>query len=139
MSARKETVKRAAHPIGIGSIVFVRNENRRVYKQENGRSVGGPTEIGHWQEETISDETPRLWVTAHGTKVPKSGFIPAHIAINESSKRTAIWMRGAEYKILQALNKLLRWPNISDAEAIKKTRQVAEILGVPGPSDEVKP
>lgn len=47
--------------IGIGSTVWLYEENRRVHAKGSGRT-GGPIFRGHWAEYKITGETSRSWI-----------------------------------------------------------------------------
>jgi hypothetical protein len=78
----------------VGDIVWVFNQNRRVYRQENGRSVGGLIFRDHFIPEKIVGETERSWLVGRPErpiKIPKKGDAVRYSA-STAYGRTTVYM-----------------------------------------------
>lgn len=98
---------------------WVFDENRRTYRQKNGRSYGGPIWIEHWAKVKIIGETSRSWLTSAGQKIPKAGRSGVSFSmedierlafIEEHSHRIAdVVARLRDYDALKSIADLIRY------------------------------
>ena len=101
--------------LGIGSKVWVRDLNNRVYIKDR----SGPTERGFWVEREIVSESPRLWLVSGGGKIPKKGACPADIVCTAEDLELEIWAAEHQYRISQAVYRC----------SVEQLRLIAEIVG----------
>lgn len=117
--------------IGLGSVVWWRDPNCRVYaKDEKGRSVGGPIERGYWRAATVVGESPRMWLlSSFAPKLPKSGKVPAVLATSIGAVDRAVWLAENKHAIEGAVHRIT-WGVVVDSEAaFAKMKAIAEIVG----------
>ena len=123
--------------LGIGSVVWRFDENRRVYDYPRGFRVAGPKRRPQWVEWEIRGETARSWIAvrkgskiedeaglrAGGAKIPKRatpeqarqlGF-----ALTEQAVEDDVWQHEHRYRVVTALEQ-------ADAAMLRK---VAELIG----------
>lgn len=109
--------------IGIGSTVWVFNENRRVYPQrEPGRKypIGGPIWREHWVPEKITGETSRSWVLTLGRKVPKKGADRRMFAFSEDEIEKAAWVHSNRYRLADTVR------YVEDYERLREIARLAD-------------
>lgn len=109
----------------IGQTVWVFNENHRVYApKEPGKlyASGGPIYREHWQPETITSETPRLWVTNRGTKFPKKDPNNEYRGICRSKEELEdkIFLHDHNFHIGKA---------VGECHDIAKLKEIAKLIG----------
>lgn len=115
--------------LGIGSTVWWRDENSRVYRDAAGNKTSGPVERGYWRETTIVGESPRMWLLNVGGKLPKNGKVPEGYATSPEELERMIWYRENKHAIGRAVDRL-SWGKIDDMRPVfEKLRAVAEIVG----------
>lgn len=117
------------HMHKVGDTVWVFDQNRRVYRQENGRSVGSPIFREHFRETTITGETSRSWII-RGGKVPKDGgdvrrsTAGAHgrttVYMTREAVDAAVFRNDHQYKIAKM---------VEACSDIALMRQVAALMG----------
>lgn len=114
--------------LGVGSTVWIFDENRRVYpKAEKGRlwASGGPIYREHWTPAKIISETSRSWITDRwDRKVPKKGDHPG-VCFTQKEVDDAVWMNDHKYKVAKAVERC------RDVEAMKA---IARIVGYETPN-----
>ncbi len=112
--------------IGIGSTVWYFDVNRRTYRRESGRAVGGPIWREHWGENAVTGETSRSWILSHGWHTNPSGRIPkkrvdfTRLAYSQDEIEEIRWVEEHRHYIGRKVHSL------TDAAILK---QVAELVG----------
>lgn len=102
----------------IGKTVWIRDVNRRKYRQrEGGISYGGPIERYHWAPYEVVGETRVSWVLKHGQKVPKKGGFG--VAFSEEEVDQFCYVAENRYAISERVRQL----------SYEKLKQVADIVG----------
>jgi hypothetical protein len=109
--------------IGIGSTVWVFDENHRVYARDaNGRAPGGPIYREHWVPVTITSETRVSWVINRwDKKLPKkrpAGYRPRY-CVSQAEIDEECWADDYRYAIVRHVE----W---CDPATLRK---VAELVG----------
>lgn len=115
-------------PIGVGSTVWVFNENHRVYAQ-GGRAGDGPLWREHWRPLTITGETRVSWIAGKGygvVKVPKKNPDPRVFAFSEAEIDKRAWVVQNIHRISGKLQ------FVTDYDVLRK---VADLIGYSEPSD----
>ncbi len=108
-------------PIGIGSTIWIFDENHRVYHKDTaGRSEGGPIYREHWRPVVITGETSRSWIIGSrwDLKIPKHGPHPA-ACFTEAEMNDYCWANDYRSKVVRCVERC-------DAA---KLRQIAAIVG----------
>ncbi len=106
--------------IGVGSTVWVFDENRRVYEKDaNGRAQGGPIWIKHWEPQVITGETRVSWLVGRWLKFPKNGA-PGKVAFSWEEVKEREWVAVHRYGIERCVN------SCRDPQAL---RQIAALVG----------
>lgn len=107
----------------IGDIIWVFDENRRVY---NKAGIGGPIWRKHWQEFEVVGETSRSWVVGPNwatSKVPKNRkYHGSHpwFAFSEEELDEICWYHQNRYEIIRFIERSLDY---------KKLIEVAKFVG----------
>ena len=110
--------------LGIGSTIWMFDNNRRIYPKPRSASGGGPIYREHWRPVTIEGETSRSWVTSwYGNKVPKRG--PRHgVAFTEAEVNADVWAHDHRYKIV-------RMVELCEVETLKAIAQAVGYMPNP--------
>ena len=89
--------------LGIGSTIWMFDNNRRVYPEPRSTHNGGPIYREHWRPVTIDGETSRSWVTSwYGKKVQKRGPRQG-VAFTEDEVEADVWAHDHRYKIVRMI------------------------------------
>ncbi len=110
-----------ANAIGIGSTVWIFDQNRRVYRKTG--SSRGPVWREHWRPEKIIGETSRSWIVGQGwneTKIPKKGWNPRAVCFGEAEIDRQAFVVEHAYRISDLVRRL------DDYDTLKK---IAEMVG----------
>lgn len=105
--------------IGIGSPVWIFDQNHRVYGSKN----SAPIWRKYWREYKIEAETSRSWVIGRGwaeRKIPKNGRMPMDVCFSEAEIDRRAFVVDHAYRISEEVRKL------SDYDKLK---QIAEMVG----------
>ena len=123
--------------LGLGSVVWHFDPNRRVYDYPRGFRVAGPARRPQWVEWEIRGETSRSWIAvrkdskitdaadlgAYGAKIPKKataenarkmGFV-----LTAQDVEDDVWQHEHRYRVVTALEQ-------ADVATLRK---VAELIG----------
>lgn len=123
--------------LGIGSVVWRFDSNRRVYDYTKGHRIAGPARRPQWVEWEIRAETARSWIAirkdskitdeaglrAGGAKIPKRatpeqarqlGF-----ALTEQAVEDDVWLHEHRYRVVVAV----------EHADVATLRKVAELIG----------
>lgn len=106
--------------LGIGSTVWMFDQNRRIYKDNR----SGPIYREYWRPIKITSETTRSWITERGNKIPKKGEHNGY-CFTEQEVNDKSWVEDNRYKIAEAVN----W--MRDVETL---RAVAKLAGYEMPN-----
>lgn len=116
--------------LGIGSTVWVFDQNRREYRRDaNGRSFGGPIRLEQWREQTITGENRASWILSGGRKMAKRQIPPLRINADDyGAPRVLLSRQEVEeeawaYDNRNAISDLVR-----DAE-FATLRKIADLIG----------
>lgn len=104
--------------LGIGSTIWIFDQNRRVYRDNRSR----PVYREYWRPIKITSETTRSWITEWGQKIPKKGEHHG-VCFTEKEVDDKSWVEENRYKISEAVNRM------RDAETL---RAVAKLAGYDG-------
>jgi hypothetical protein len=87
--------------VGVGSPVWVFDENHRIYaKDANGKCLGGgPIWREHWVKQSIRGETSRSWLTNFGRKIPKKNWDVTVIAFDTAAIDEQAFVHNHRYRI----------------------------------------
>jgi len=103
--------------LSVGSIVYVFNENNRVYPKDGGISAS-PIYREYFQPMKIVGETTRSWLLSNGMKISKKTL--DGIYIDDEAVDQACWVREHKWKIIRKAE------NIRDYETLRK---LADLVG----------
>lgn len=122
-------VIRRRSEIAVGSVVFVYDQNRRVY----GSSLSGPSPRHHYRAEQVVGETSRSWLTGYAHRPDKHPKADPRALHGLDDVEDALWVSSHRYRISRKIDA------ISDAD---KLRAIAKLIGFepePSPNPEDKP
>lgn len=102
-------------------IIWVKDENNRVYHDRNGVKQRYPIYREFWQPQEVVSETKQNWVLSSGREVSKSPEKrPRTIyAFTEQEVEDDVWVNSHRHKLIRELER-------ADASTLKK---VAELIG----------
>lgn len=110
--------------LGIGSTIWLFDNNRRIYPEPRGEHNGGPIYREHWRPVTIEGETARSWVTSwYGKKVPKRGPRQG-VAFTDAEVDADVWAHDHRYKIV-------RMVELCEVETLKAIAQAVGYMPNP--------
>jgi hypothetical protein len=103
--------------LSFGSIVYVFDENHRVYPEDKSVS-SNPIYREYFRPMKIVGETTRSWLLSNGMKVSKKTLVG--IYPNEAAVNQACWVHEHKWKIIR------KTENIRDYETLRK---LADLVG----------
>jgi hypothetical protein len=108
--------------VGIGSRVWLWNENRRVY----GPDRGSPIWREKWEPHTVVAETSRSWVTNHGAKIAKNRPADRWLAWSEEDIERRAYIANHRHKIADRIGGI----GACDL-TVEQLSEIARIVGYP--------
>lgn len=110
------TAPKNSDTVTIGSTIWVRDDNRRVYKKDpNGQTVGGPIFREHFVPFTVIGEDRNNWhidtsfnqviKVKKATMEQKQGGFTTQ-AYTEKGMEDAVWINDNRYKIIERMRAL---------------------------------
>jgi hypothetical protein len=115
--------------LGVGSTVYLFDQNCRVYqKNEDGRAIGPPIWIEHWRPYKIVGENRMMWLLEGGEKFPKKngtrtaargGYTGMTVATSWEAVKEQEWLHVHRYSIARAVER---------CQDISTLRQISAIL-----------
>ena len=103
--------------LSVGSIVYVFNENNRVYPKDGGISAS-PIYREYFQPMKIVGKTTRSWLLSNGIKIPKKTL--AGIYIDETAVDQACWVHDHKWKIIRKAE------SVRDYETLRKLADLVD-------------
>ena len=119
-------MSRDASTLAVGMVIYLVDENRRVYPAGHDRISASPIWREHWRPVEITGETSRSWLigpTFRGrdqVKIPRRGPLPWHIATDAADIDRRAWVNDHAHRIAE---------DVRRSKDFDRLRAVARIIG----------
>lgn len=108
--------------IGIGSKVYIYDENHRVYFDDNGKKTLSPIYKKYFISVEVVGETSRSWLVDsrfNPIKCPKKNPFSHGIIYSQEMMENMVWINSNRWRIIESIRRL------EDADRLRK---IAEII-----------